>query len=98
MSNLKQFVENNDFSTGTSLPKGDTFVSINAEITEVETEYEGKKKIRYQLKENNKTFFVGTKVMEGIKEAIGEGFTAFRITKTGEGMKTNYSVVGVEKP
>ena len=98
MTNLKDFVEKKDFNQGESLPKGDTVISVNAEVTEIETEYEGKKKIRYQLKENNKVFFVGTKVMEGIKEAIQEGYTAFRITKTGEGMKTNYSVVGTEKP
>jgi ribosomal protein S6 len=97
MANLKQFVENNDFTTGTSLPKGDTFLSVNAEIKEIETEFEGKKKIRYEIKESNKTFYVGTKVMEGIKEALNEGFTYFRVTKTGEGMKTNYSVVGVKE-
>ena len=35
--NLKQFVEQNDFSTGASLPKGDTYISVNAEIKEIET-------------------------------------------------------------
>jgi hypothetical protein len=38
MTNLKQFVEQNDFSTGASLPKGDTFISVNADIKEIETE------------------------------------------------------------
>jgi len=97
MTNLKDFVEKKDFTSGESLPKGDTFLSVNAEATEIETEYEGKKKIRYQLKENGKTYFVGTKVMDGIKEAIKEGFQKVRVTKTGEGMKTNYSVVGIKE-
>ena len=97
MATLKDFVENKNFTAGESLPKGDTYINVSAEVKEIETEFEGKKKIRYEIKESGKTFFVGTKVMEGIKEALAEGFTAFRITKTGEGMKTNYSVVGVEK-
>lgn len=96
MTNLKQFVEGKEFNQGEALPKGDTYISTAADVIEVETEFEGKKKIRYQIKELGKTYFVGVKVMEGIKEAIKEGYSRVRITKTGEGMKTNYSVVGVK--
>jgi hypothetical protein len=94
---LSDFIKDKDFTSGESLPKGDTFISVNAEIEEIQTEYEGKKKIRYQLKENGKTYFVGPKVMEGIKENEALGFKEFRVTKTGEGMKTNYLVIGVKK-
>lgn len=97
MTTLKDFIKDKEFGAGESLPKGDTYLNTNAEVKEVETEYEGKKKVRYEIKDGNKTFFVGTKVMGGIQEAILEGYTTVRVTKTGEGIKTNYSVVGTEK-
>ena len=97
MTSLKNFIKDKEFGAGESLPKGDTYLSTNAEVKEVETEYEGKKKIRYEIKDDGKTFFVGPKVMQGIQEAILDGFEKVRITKTGEGIKTNYSVVGVKE-
>ena len=97
MTSLKDFIKDKEFGAGESLPKGDTFINTNAEVKEVETEYEGKKKIRYEIKDGNKTFFVGTKVMSGIQEAILEGFEKVRVTKSGEGIKTNYSVVGIKE-
>ena len=95
MTNLKQFVEGKEFGSE-GLPKGDTYFSDTADVTEVETEFEGKKKIRYQIKEAGKTYYVGTKVMDGIKEALKEGAKRVRVTRTGEGIKTNYSVVGIK--
>jgi len=97
MTNLKDFIENKNFTSGESLPKGDTYISTNAEVKEVETEYEGKKRIRYEINDNGKTFYVGQKVMAGIQEAILDGFEKVRVTKTGEGIKTNYSVVGIKE-
>jgi len=97
MVSIKDFIKNKNFTAGESLPKGDTFINTNATIEETETEYEGKKRIRYKIIDGENTYYVGTKVMAGIQEAILEGFEKVRVTKTGEGIKTNYSVVGVKE-
>ena len=97
MTNLKEFVADKNFSSGETLPEGDTYLPVTAEVKEVETEFEGKKKIRYQIVHDGKTFFVGPKVMEGIRVAIKKGFDQVRVTKAGEGKNTTYTVVGVKK-
>ena len=95
MTNVIDFVNNKEFSTGESFPDGDTYLDLSkTEVKEVEIEYEGKVKVRYQLTSEGKTYFCGTKVMQGIKDALKKGFKKVRITKTGEGMKTNYITVG----
>ena len=97
MTNLKDFVKDKNFTSGESLPKGDTFITVNAEVKESPTEYEGKPKMRWEIKEGTRTYYVGQKVMDGIQNAIDEGYAKVRITKTGEGIKTNYSVVGIKE-
>jgi len=98
MANLKNYIENREFSAGETLPEGDTFIVVSkTEVEEVETEWEGKKRIRYKLTSDKKNYFVGTKVMDGIKTAAAKGFDKVRITRTGEGKNTNYAVVGVKE-
>lgn len=97
MTNLREFVAERSFSSGESLPEGDTFIPVLSDVKEVETEYEGKKRIRYQITWEGKTYYVGSKVMEGIKNAVKKGFEVVRVTKTGEGKNTTYTVVGVKK-
>lgn len=97
MTNLKEFCENKNFSTGESLPEGDTYINVDAEVKETEQEWEGKKRIRYQIKDKDTTYFVGPKVMDGIKSAIKKGFSKVRVTRTGEGKNTTYTVVGVKE-
>lgn len=95
---LAEFVEDKNFSTGETLPEGDTFFDvIKTSVDQVETEWEGKKRIRYKLTTEGHIYFVGTKVMEGIKKAIDKGFTKVRVTRTGEGKNTTYTCVGVKE-
>ena len=95
MTNIIDFVNNKEFTAGESLPDGDTYFDLSkTDVKEIETEYEGKTKVRYQLTQDGKSYFVGTKVMQGIKESLKKGFKKVRVTKTGEGMKTNYAIVG----
>jgi hypothetical protein len=95
--NLADFVDDKNFSTGETLPEGDTFFDVvNTQVEQIETEYEGKKRIRYKLTTpEKKIYYVGVKVMEGIKKNVEKGFTKVRVTRTGEGKNTTYAVVGV---
>ena len=95
---LADYIEDKNFSSGETLPEGDTYFDVvDTEVKEVETEWEGKKRIRYALTYNQHTFYVGSKVMEGIKKAVEKGFTKVRVTRSGEGKNTTYTTVGVKQ-
>jgi len=101
MTNILDFVKDKNFSTGSSFPEGDTFLSTNTEIKESTQEWEGKTKTRYEFIDNQRSYFAGSKVMEGIQKAIQKAkkdlvtLKSFRVTKTGEGKNTTYTVVGI---
>lgn len=91
---LKEFVEEKNFDT--SLPDGDTFITISeTEVESEEHEFEGQTKTRYKLKTGDAEYLVGVQVMRGIQEASKKGTKKVRITKTGTGLSTSYSVVAV---
>jgi hypothetical protein len=93
MSKLSEFVKNNDFSFG--LPIGDTIIEIDktsAEETEINTK-DGKKKA-YQLTiDSGESYTAPKSVMGEIKKLSAAGVEKVRITKTGEGLNTRYTVV-----
>ena len=92
---LKDFLEESNFETNwETLPKGDTFINLeDTEIESLEVEFDGQKKTRYKLKTKDKEYLVGVQVMKGIQE--NKDSKRVRITKTGEGKQTHYTVVAV---
>lgn len=98
MKTLKEYTENNDFGgDGSSFPTGDTYLDLDkCVVEEKQVEFEGKKKMRWNIINDEKTFYAGIKVMKGIKSCVEEGFNLVRVTKTGSGLETNYSVIGVK--
>lgn len=98
MTNLKDFIIDKNFSMGETLPEGDTYFNTEkTQVEEIQTEWEGKQKTRYKLTEGEKTYFVGVKVMDGLKTQIKKGFTKVRVTRGGEGKNTTYTVVGIKE-
>lgn len=93
---LKDYVKERSFS-GKSLPVGETIFDLNGtEIEEVEVEYDGSRKTRYQLTTEDDEFLVGVKVMKGLKQAIEDGFAFARVTRNGTKKDdTTYTVVGL---
>jgi len=97
--NIKDYVEKNEFGSDfETFPQGDTFLKIkDTEVEPMEVEFDGKKKTRYKLTLGDKTFVAGIQVLEGIKKAVKLGADEVRITRTGEGKETRYTVVKIIK-
>lgn len=98
MATLRDFVQSREFSSGEGFPSGDTFLTIDkTEIKEIETEWEGKKRTRFAITCEGRTYYGGARVMDGLKAVIKDerNFKKARITRMGEGKATTYTVVGV---
>lgn len=97
MTNIMDYVKAENFSMGEVLPDGDTFFDLTkTEVSTFESEWDGKKRTRYILNQG-KPYFVGSRVMDGIKNAVAKNFTKVRVTKTGEGKNTVYTVIGIKE-
>jgi len=97
MENLKTYLEKKDFSTG--LPQGDTRILFNGtQVEELEATFDGEKRVRGKIKtENGDEFFVPMSVLRDLKKCNESGFNAARVTRSGEGIKTRYTVVGLDE-
>ncbi len=95
---LGEYISKKEFGAGETLPEGDTFFDIaKTKVEEIETEWEGKKRMRFKLTCNGKSYFVGSRVMEGIKVASNKGFDRVRVTRAGLDKNTTYTCVGVKQ-
>ncbi len=96
MTNLKKFVANEKFSSGSGLPTGDTVIDLE-KTQVVPDEYEGKPRWKLTF-EDGTEYFVPKTVMKGIKEAAENDFGFARVTRTGTELNnTQYTVVGVKE-
>lgn len=98
--NLAEYLagEGKTFSKG--LPDGDTFIEFQNTTIE-ETEFKDKKtdeiKKKWILNTKDSSYIVGIKVMRGLNEALEAGFPKARITRTGTGIDTQYTVKGIRE-
>jgi hypothetical protein len=100
MANLKDFVKGKDFSTDSKadpLPEGKTTMNIaEIDVQEQEVEFDGKKRMRYILKDGDKHYWAGSQIMEGIQAATEAGFDRIEINRKGQGISTKYTVMGLK--
>ena len=95
--NLKEFVKEKKFQSGSGLPEGDTVLEVNnIDVEEVKND-EGK--ISYKLTlGNGDVRYVPKTVMKKIKSLVEQGKDKVRVTRSGLTMNdTSYTVVGVEQ-
>jgi hypothetical protein len=101
MANLMDFVKDKDFSTDSEadpFPEGKTKLEVaEIEVQEHEVEFDGKKRMRYILKAGDKQYWAGNQIMQGIQAAVEAGFETVEITRKGQGLKTKYTVMGLQK-
>jgi len=95
--NLKDFVKEKKFSTGSGLPEGDTVIDLVS--TQVEEFKNDEGKVSYKLTLNSGVvFYVPKTVMKKTQELSGKGFSVVRVTRSGLTLNdTSYTVVGIEQ-
>lgn len=103
MITLKDFVKDKDFASGESdadpFPEGKTELDVpSVEVEEKEIEFDNGKKTRYILSFGEKRYWAGPQIMDGIKQALGAGFSKLVVTRKGQGLKTKYTVMPVQEP
>lgn len=97
--NVTEFFEQNKIGGELeSFPEGDTYLDLKKiDIEPIQIEFDGKQKTRYKIQSDEKTYVTGITVLKGIKEAKEKQKQYVRITRTGEGMETTYTVITLDK-
>ena len=101
---LTEYMQEKEFSASyaNAFPEGKTVLDVSKiEVEETKVDYgDGQgAKTRWILKEGNKEFWAGIKVMKGIKKAIEEGASFVEINRAGTTKAdTTYIVSAVDAP
>jgi len=99
--NLATYCKETDFATGgESFPEGKTKIVLNkAKVipTVFVDDNTGKEKARWKICYEDKVYYAGKQVMNGIKEEQDKGAKTVIVIRKGEGLKTNYTVINAEE-
>jgi len=98
MTLLVDFVKNKEFGKeAESFAEGETILEVaGLEVEETTVNFDGKQKTRYLIKDGEKRFWSGPKVMKGLKKAIEQGATKVKVIRQGQGKESAYIVSKVE--
>ena len=97
MQSLKDYLNDKSFPEG--LPQGDTYIKIDDTSVEETpfTDDSGKETTRARiLLADGRIFYISDGVLREINKAMKAGKSEVRITRSGQGMQTKYTVVATK--